>query len=227
MDGVYKHFIDVLRACPDEWVHDPHCDCTKRMCERRICIKRQTSQIVQILGTIDQMEVEYNKNYMRRLIKKEEYKTSGNIPHWFVTVTWKPGMKTPEEAWECLKECTKSHDLDGGIAGLEYFSDKSPDGGHLHFHLLAPKSSKYKPITIREWCAKICDVPINVVDTGKNTNTFANRVNYICGLKQEGKQDYCKKDREWRDLHNLPRIHLEFTKELVERFQYAIDFVRA
>lgn len=223
MDAVYKHFVDVLRACPDEWVHDPHCDCNKRHCERRIKIKRQTNEIVQMLGTMDQMELEYNKNIMRRLIKKEE--TSGDIPHWFVTVTFEEG-RDPLKAWECLKECADGRDLDGGIAGLEYFSDKSPDGGHLHFHLLSPKTKKYKPKTVREWCAEKCGVELNFVDTGKY-NTFENRVKYICGLKKEGKIDYCEKDRKWRDLLGLPRIYLGFTLELQEKYKYAIDYVRA
>jgi len=235
-------FIDALRRCPDEWVHDPHCECDREYydggylihgdkprrnpCRGKIKIKRFTNEVIEILKAIEVVEHEERKKDVRECLKKEKYKESGEIPHHFITVTF-PKDHDPKDAWEKLLKCTKGRDLNGGIAGLEYYSDKAPDGGHLHFHLLAPKTKKYKPVTIREWCAKQCDVSLNFVDTGKANNTFANRVNYICGLKQTGKVDYCAKDRAWRDLLGLPRIYLEFTEELEQRFKYAIDFARA
>jgi len=151
---------------------------------------------------------------------------TGDIPHWFFTVTFDASNVSPEDAQERMIECTKGYDLGGGIAGLEYFSERSPDGGHLHFHLLSPKTKKYKPSVLIKRIAKICKVKDNFVDLGCSTGTFTKRVEYICGLKKDEKVDYCAKDREWRDLLGFTQIYLGFTDELRERYKYALDNLR-
>lgn len=223
-------FVEALRRCPNEWVHNPYCDCDymeidQRKCLGKVQIKRFSNEIKKMLEAIEIVQHEEMKKDIRKCLMKEKKKDDGEIEHHFITVTF-PKDHDPMDAWEKLVKCTKGRDLDGGIAGLEYHSDKAPNGGHLHFHLLAPKTKKYKPITIREWCAKQCDVSMNFVDSGKY-NTFTNRVKYICGLKQTGKIDYCARDRAWRDLLGLPRIYLEFTEELLKKYKYAIEFARA
>lgn len=150
---------------------------------------------------------------------------TGDIPHWFVTATF-PKDHPPGDAHAKMEKCCRSYDLDGGIAGIEFHSDKAPDGGHLHFHILAPKSKKYKPSTLIKQVAKICDISTNFVDIGKNNN-FTTRVNYICGLKQDSKVDYCAKDRVWRDEMGFPRIYLDFTSALRDKYKMQIDFVNA
>jgi len=150
---------------------------------------------------------------------------TGDLPHWFFTVTFDSNNVTPEDAQARMIECTKGYDLGGGIAGLEFFSEKSPDGGHLHFHLLSPRTMKYKKCTLIKRIAKVCKVDENFVDVGI-PNTFTKRVEYICGLKKEGKIDYCAKDREWRRLLGFPQIYLGFTQELREQYNYALDNLR-
>ena len=171
--------------------------------------------------------------------KREESEKSlrlnimGNLPHWFFTVTFPKGFP-PKIAYEKMIECTEGYDLDGGIAGIEFYSDKAPNGGHLHFHLLAPKSKKYKPSVIIKRVAKVCGVKENFVDCGSNTADFTKRVEYICGLKKDSKVDYCAKDRKWRRAcgftsiyPDLPGIYLGFNDDLMLKYEYAINNLRA
>jgi hypothetical protein len=147
-----------------------------------------------------------------------------NIPHWFITCTFDTTQYSPKDVEKLLKKVRTSHDLDGGIASIEYFSDKNPEGGHLHFHLLAPKRKKYKPCTIIDHVQKITKLQRNFIDLEQhNTNTFSNRVAYICGLKKTLKQEHIEKDREWRVEQGFTHIYLEFTESLRLKYKKEIQ----
>lgn len=170
----------------------------------------------------------YGKRQEKRRIELERealLEIGDNIPHYFLMCSFPKGDTiTPKEVEKLLFEVRTKYDLDGGIANIEYYSDKNPEGGHLHFHLLAPKSKKYKPCTIIDYVQKITKLERQFVDLKThNTNTFTSRVEYVCGYKKEAKQAHIKKDREWREKNDLPHIYLQFTESLRKKYKEPIN----
>ncbi len=170
----------------------------------------------------------YAKKQEKRKVELERdalLELNDNIPHWFITCTFDNDKFSPKDVEKLLLNINKKYDLDNGIASIEYFSDKNPEGGHLHFHLLAPKEKKYKPSVIIDFIQRTTKLKRNFIDLEQqNTNTFTKRVNYICGWKKEAKQQHIDKDREWRIENNLPHIYLEFTESLRLKYKEQINY---
>lgn len=148
-----------------------------------------------------------------------------NIPHYFITCTFDEKQISPKDAEKLLLKINKKYDLDHGIASIEYHNDTKPEGGHLHFHLLAPKTKKYKPCVIIDFIEKTTGLKRNFIDLEQQySNTFTNRVNYICGVKQDSKLNHIKNDREWRKEQGFPHIYLEFTESLRLKYKEQINY---
>ncbi len=147
-----------------------------------------------------------------------------NFPHYFITCTFS-NEYSPKDVEKLLLKINKKYDLDNGIASIEYYSDRNPEGGHLHFHLLAPKTKKYKPCVIIDFIEKTTGLKRNFIDLEQQyTNTFTNRVNYICGVKKDSKLNHIENDREWRKKQGFPHIYLEFTESLRLKYKEQINY---
>lgn len=170
----------------------------------------------------------YAKKQDKRKIELERaalLEICDNIPHYFITCTFDENKTTPKEVEKILNKIQESHDLDGGIASIEYYSDKNEEGGHLHFHLLAPKAKKYKPSVILDYVQKHTKLERNFIDLEQEyTNTFTKRVEYICGVKQANKLLHIEKDREWRAKHGFPHVYVRFTESLRIKYKKEINY---
>lgn len=170
----------------------------------------------------------YAKKQEKRKIELERdalLELNDNIPHYWLMCSFDANEHSPKDVEKLLLELQTKYDLDGGIASIEYYSNKNPEGGHLHFHLLAPKTKKYKPCTIIDYVEKTTKLARNFIDLKQhNTNTFTNRVNYICGYKKTEKQEFIENDKEWREKQGFPHIYLGFTESLRLKYKEQINY---
>lgn len=170
----------------------------------------------------------YAKKQEKRRIELERdalLELNDNIPHYFVMCSFDENEVSPKDVEKILLDVKSKYDLDNSIASIEYHNDSKPEGGHLHFHILAPKEKTYKKSTIIKFLEKATGLKNNFIDVKEqNTNTFTNRVNYLCGFKKEGKQQHIENDREWREKQGFPHIYLGFTESLRLKYKEQLNY---
>ncbi len=148
----------------------------------------------------------------KRKALKELYLKTGNenlMKHTFVTIALKEDYSLPDMVKTVEKIQAKDlYGLGDSIASYEYFSDKHPEGGNLHVHLLAVNNNKkYKPSVIAARLSNLFKIESNFVDVSNGNDDFLNRLNYVCGIKTcSEKSKYVDKDKKWRQANNLPRV---------------------
>lgn len=148
----------------------------------------------------------------KRKALKELYLKTGNenlMKHTFVTIALKEDYSLPDMVKTVEKiQARDLYGLGDSIASYEYFSDKHPEGGNLHVHLLAVNNNKkYKPSVIAARLSNLFKIESNFVDVMNGNDDFLNRLNYVCGIKTcAEKSKYVEKDQKWRSENNLPRV---------------------
>ncbi len=102
--------------------------------------------------------------------------------------------------------------LKDSIASYEFYSEKHPEGGNLHIHLLVLNNDKqYRPHALAKIIAKKFGIASNFVDVVNSNEDFNNRLKYVCGVKNDTKkQVYCDKDDLWRESKGLQRVSMGF-----------------
>lgn len=160
----------------------------------------------------------------RELEQAVQLSISDNIPHWFITCTFDEKLVSAKEVFDLKEEIQLSHSLDGGISVIEYHSNEHPKGGHLHFHLAAPRTGTYKKNALIKHVQKITKLAPNFIDVGKPCNNFTKRVEYVCGLKRSEKEVHLENDRDWRDFHGFPHVSHRFSDAMVLKYEYAIKY---
>ncbi len=146
-----------------------------------------------------------------------------DIKYWAFKVGFPPGF-CPKKAFKLVSLATSSHGWDNGIWNIEFFSKTHPDGGNLHFHLLQPRLTKYKKGALIKHLSKVCGIKENFIEWSKDGASFAQQVNYICGIKKEEKMIYVEKDREWRSDLGFPHISHNFPKILRNKYKKQIEY---
>ena len=142
---------------------------------------------------------------------KELYISTDNencLKHTFLTIALPEDYSLPDMVKTVEKVQSKDlYGLGDSIASYEWYSEKKPEGGNLHVHLLAVNNTKkYKPSVIAKKIAKLFNIETNFVDVVNGNEDFLNRLNYVCGQKCEGKVACNEKDREWRKREGLPGV---------------------
>lgn len=158
---------------------------------------------------------------------KELYLKTGNensLKHTFVTIALKKEYSLPDMV-KMVEKVQKNnlYGLGDSIASYEYFSEGSPDGGNLHVHMLAVNNTKkYKPSVIAKKMASLFKIETNFVDVINGNDDFLNRLNYVCGIKKNGKEDFVDKDAQWRSENNLPRVTYQLPFSLRDKVEKLI-----
>ncbi len=155
------------------------------------------------------------KELRQKELKKLCIKTgnSNNLKHQFITI----GLPKDYSLCNMVKliENIQKNDLYGlkdSVASYEWYSDKNPDGGNLHIHMLVLNNEKqYRPHALAKRLAKKFGIQANFVDVINSNDDFNNRLRYICGVKNDiKKQVHCDQDDLWREENCLPRLSIGF-----------------
>ena len=158
---------------------------------------------------------------------KELYLKTGNensLKHTFVTIALYKEYSLPNMV-KMVEKVQKNnlYGLGDSIASYENFSSKHPEGGNLHVHLLAVNNTKkYKPSVIAKKLANLFKIEPNFVDVINGNDDFLNRLNYVCGIKKNGKDEFVDKDNVWRQENDLPRVTYELPFSLREKAEKLI-----
>lgn len=127
-----------------------------------------------------------------------------------------------------LTEKIQSSNLYGlgdSIASFEWFSEKNPDGGNLHIHLLVVNGTKkYKPSVVARKVALKFGIEDNFVDIINGNSDFLHRLNYVCGIKVKG--SFVGRDRKWRLDNELPQVTCYLPEEFKLKFENELATAR-
>lgn len=108
------------------------------------------------------------------------------------------------------------------LACYEFHSEKHPEGGNLHMHILVINHGTYKPCKKKELLMNHFGLKSdNFIDyqTNRKPKDFQNGVNYILGDKAgEEKAIYAEKDKVWREKVMLPQFTSSLPEEIYDTY---------
>jgi len=152
---------------------------------------------------------------VRKDLYKEEmrYKVLGERYHNFVTINlpkeigyvtgWNSDYKEkkvdPGLMLTKLKEWGYFSAPDKAV--MEYHTK---EGEHPHFHIISYKKRKI-PNIVRDVSKKF-KIKSNFVDVNNVPKRYDIHIDYVNGLKQDKKQEFLDKDKQWRKDNGIPDI---------------------
>ncbi len=226
VDGLKYDFEGHCDGPRNEWVWCGACSKCQYMAETAVDTGKWESPEAWKKWNWEQvMLMRLKTKVAKRRALKELYLKTGNensLKHTFVTIALKEDYSLPDMVKKVEK--IQKNDLYGlgdSIASYEYFSDKHPEGGNLHVHLLAVNNhKKYKPSVIARRVASLFKIESNFVDVINGNDDFCNRLNYVCGIKQgPEKAKFVDKDKKWRYENDLPRVTYDSPFSLREKVE--------
>lgn len=158
----------------------------------------------------------------RKLREEVERKIEGKIDHelWTIALPEKFELgKLREKIEEIIDDGKYGFKRSAGV--IEFHSEKCPDGGNLHIHILAMLDKTYKPSRRIKDLSKYFGIKENFVDRQKSCkqDDFSNRLNYIYGRKvDDDKKIYVERDRKWRDDNLLPHVTSKLPTEILQLY---------
>ncbi len=226
VDGLKYDFEGHCDGPRNEWVWCGACSKCQYMAETAVDTGKWESPEAWKKWNWEQvMLMRLKTKVAKRRALKELYLKTGNensLKHTFVTIALKEDYSLPDMVKKVEKiQKNDLYGLEDSIASYEYFSDKHPEGGNLHVHLLAVNNhKKYKPSVIARRVASLFKIESNFVDVINGNDDFCNRLNYVCGIKQgPEKAEFVDKDKKWRYENDLPRVTYDSPFSLREKVE--------
>ncbi len=163
-----------------------------------------------------------NKLKQQELKREMQINIGAGLKHvlWTISLTENYDLKLMQKQLDTLILNDK-YQMGQSLAAVEFHSENHPEGGNLHIHIVVINHGTLKPCDKKVWIAKWFGIEENFIDyqTRRPATDFEHAINYVLGDKSSlEKQGYVEKDRQWRQLNNLPQLTSSLPKDIWDRY---------